>query len=67
MKDDTKNNCLRVFCKTLYEVKIKKHVKEYLERTFNIDYELFWVYFGVQYKKDKLDRSQIKLFTFLLL
>lgn len=38
VKDEAKNERIRVTCKTMYEVRLKKHVKEVVEKTYNIDY-----------------------------
>lgn len=46
VKDDTKQQVIRVTCKTLYEVRLKKHLSEHVERTFNIEYQQLWAHFG---------------------
>ena len=53
--------------KTLYEVRLKKRVKEPVERQMTIDYDQLWITFGVQYRKDEIDRTQLIMLASLYL
>ncbi len=57
MTDDNKNQCFKVYCKTLYSLRIKKRVEEPVERTLKISYDQLWITFGVNYRKDEIDRT----------
>ena len=38
-----------------------------MERTYNIEYSSLWMNFGINYKKEEIDRSQLIMFCALLL
>lgn len=67
MKDDNKNGQFVVKCQTLYDVRLKKHVSEQVERIHTIDYNQLWIIFGLQYRNEDLDRAQLIMLASMLL
>eukprot|EP00347_Sterkiella_histriomuscorum_P005987 403354508 len=47
VKDDQKAQCFEIICKTLYELRIKKHCIQQVERKMIVDYNQIWIIFGV--------------------
>lgn len=58
--DSPRNGNLIVKCRTLYKMKIKKHVTEEVQQSKNVQYSDFNRLFGI--KKHELDRQQLMMF-----
>ena len=47
VRDDPKNQKFRIVCRTLYDVRLKKHLNANVERFYSIPYSQLWVVFGI--------------------
>lgn len=58
--DSQRNGSFTVTCRTLYDIKLKKHETKQVERTKIVSYKDFNNLFGI--KKHELDRNQLCMF-----
>lgn len=47
VRDDQIGQAFRVVCRTLYEIRLKKHLQSQVERYHSIPYSQLWVTFGI--------------------
>jgi hypothetical protein len=59
--DSQRHGYLRVICRTLYDLRVKKRICEPVYRKHEVSYQEFNNVFGI--KKHELDRSQLLMFS----
>lgn len=65
VRDSPTEKCFKIKCKTLYDLRLKKHQSDTVERDTTMPYNKIWTFFGVN--RADLSRPQLHLVAYLYL